>query len=79
MTQPEDRRVPVGTVTLLLADFEGSTRLWEADAGAMTGAIERLDESCRRHRDHYTVVAAGIRTRRSRLRCSCRLAPCKLT
>ena len=37
-------RVPVGTVTLLLADVEGSTRLWEAEPEAMTDAVARLDE-----------------------------------
>jgi predicted ATPase/class 3 adenylate cyclase/DNA-binding CsgD family transcriptional regulator len=35
--------LPTGTVTLLLADIEGSTRLWEADADAMTVAVARLD------------------------------------
>ena len=36
--------LPVGTVTLLLADIEGSSRLWEADPGTMKVAIARLDE-----------------------------------
>src|SRR5690349_23024739 len=35
--------LPTGTVTLLLADVEGSTRLWETQPGAMTAAIARLD------------------------------------
>jgi class 3 adenylate cyclase len=35
--------LPVGTVTLLLSDTEGSTRLWEADRDAMTAAVARLD------------------------------------
>jgi predicted ATPase/class 3 adenylate cyclase/DNA-binding CsgD family transcriptional regulator len=35
--------VPAGTVTLLLADIEGSSRLWEQDAG-MADAFGRLDE-----------------------------------
>jgi class 3 adenylate cyclase len=35
--------LPSGTVTLLLADVEGSTRLWETDSGAMTAAVARLD------------------------------------
>ena len=35
--------LPTGTVTLLLADVEGSTRLWETQAEAMTAAIARLD------------------------------------
>ncbi len=36
--------LPVGTVTLLLADIEGSTRLWEHEPDAMTEAIARLDD-----------------------------------
>src|SRR5438093_5867758 len=36
--------LPVGTVTLLLADVEGSTRLWEAEPEIMTKAVARLDE-----------------------------------
>lgn len=35
--------VPTGTVTLLLADVEGSTRLWQSRPDAMTAAFERLD------------------------------------
>jgi predicted ATPase/class 3 adenylate cyclase/DNA-binding CsgD family transcriptional regulator len=35
--------LPSGTVTLLLADVEGSTRLWETDSDAMTAAVARLD------------------------------------
>ena len=35
--------LPVGTVTLLLSDTEGSARLWEADREAMTAAVARLD------------------------------------
>ena len=35
--------LPVGTVTLLLSDTEGSARLWEADRDAMTAAVARLD------------------------------------
>jgi predicted ATPase/class 3 adenylate cyclase/DNA-binding CsgD family transcriptional regulator len=37
--------LPTGTVTLLLADVEGSTRLWEADAEAMAAAIGRLNHA----------------------------------
>jgi predicted ATPase/class 3 adenylate cyclase/DNA-binding CsgD family transcriptional regulator len=40
----EDRLVvPAGTVTLLLADVEGSTRLWETEPDTMTDAVARLD------------------------------------
>src|SRR6202158_4204942 len=35
--------VPTGTVTLLLADIEGSTRLWETQPDEMSAAVERLD------------------------------------
>ncbi|OBI00071.1 LuxR C-terminal-related transcriptional regulator [Mycobacterium sp. E2733] len=35
--------LPTGTVTLLLADVEGSTGLWETQAAQMTAAFERLD------------------------------------
>jgi class 3 adenylate cyclase len=37
------RLLPTGTVTLLLADVEGSTRLWETQAEVMTAAIARLN------------------------------------
>jgi class 3 adenylate cyclase len=37
--------LPTGTVTLLLADVEGSTRLWETQAGEMTAAIARLNQA----------------------------------
>ncbi|OBI88707.1 LuxR C-terminal-related transcriptional regulator [Mycobacterium asiaticum] len=35
--------LPTGTVTLLLADVEGSTRLWETQPEAMRDAVARLD------------------------------------
>ena len=35
--------LPTGTVTLLLADVEGSTRLWQTQPEEMTAAIARLD------------------------------------
>ncbi|OBF91414.1 transcriptional regulator [Mycobacterium sp. 852002-51163_SCH5372311] len=37
--------LPTGTVTLLLADVEGSTRLWEHQSQKMTAAVDRLDEA----------------------------------
>jgi predicted ATPase/class 3 adenylate cyclase/DNA-binding CsgD family transcriptional regulator len=46
--------LPVGTVTLLLADVEGSTRLWESEPDAMTAALARLD-----HCVEATVAAHG--------------------
>ncbi len=36
--------LPTGTVTLLLADVEGSTRLWETQPEAMAAAIARLNQ-----------------------------------
>ncbi|GAB3002299.1 transcriptional regulator [Mycobacterium bourgelatii] len=35
--------LPTGTVTLLLADVEGSTRLWSTQPEAMKAAVARLD------------------------------------
>jgi len=37
--------LPTGTVTLLLADVEGSTRLWETQPDEMTAAIARLSRT----------------------------------
>lgn len=37
--------VPTGTVTLLLADVEGSTRLWETQPDQMTAAFANLDRA----------------------------------
>jgi predicted ATPase/class 3 adenylate cyclase/DNA-binding CsgD family transcriptional regulator len=37
--------VPTGTVTLLLADTEGSTRLWQNHAQEMTAAVAQLDRT----------------------------------
>src|SRR5258705_10616334 len=37
--------LPTGTVTLLLADVEGSTRLWESQPAEMSAAIARLDSA----------------------------------
>src|SRR4249920_3298148 len=38
----ESQPLPVGTVTLLLADVEGSTRLWEARPAEMSDAMARF-------------------------------------
>jgi predicted ATPase/class 3 adenylate cyclase len=44
-----DQRVngllPAGTVTLLLADVQGSTRLWQARPDEMTAAVAQLDRT----------------------------------
>src|ERR1700735_3943666 len=37
--------LPTGTVTLLLADVEGSTQLWETQPEEMTAAFARLDDA----------------------------------
>jgi len=37
--------LPTGTVTLLLADVEGSTRLWETQPAEMSAAIARLNQA----------------------------------
>src|SRR6201997_120659 len=44
--------LPTGTVTLLLADVEGSTRLWETQPEVMTAAVARLNQTV------FGVVAA---------------------
>src|SRR5690349_15215763 len=49
--------LPTGTVTLLLADVEGSTRLWETQPDAMAAAIALLDETLAR----LTSVHSGVR------------------
>ncbi len=43
-------RVPTGTVTFLLTDISGSTRLWEAGADAAAAAVHR----------HYELLGAAI-------------------
>src|SRR5437763_8309324 len=53
-TSQETRvHLPAGTVTFLLSDIEGSTRLWEADSDAMSVAVARsyalLDDAIGRH------------------------------
>src|SRR3954462_5732036 len=49
--------LPTGMATLLLADVEGSTRLWETQPEEMTAALARL------HRTVSEVIAAngGVR------------------
>ncbi|HEX5253408.1 MAG TPA: LuxR C-terminal-related transcriptional regulator [Mycobacterium sp.] len=37
--------LPTGTVTLLLADVQGSTQLWDSQPQAMTAAIANLDQA----------------------------------
>ncbi|OBB03546.1 transcriptional regulator [Mycobacteriaceae bacterium 1482268.1] len=49
--------LPTGTVTLLLADVEGSTRLWETQPDAMTAALGRLNDAV----DGLVAVHGGVR------------------
>jgi class 3 adenylate cyclase len=37
--------LPTGTVTLLLADVEGSTRLWQTQPDEMTAALARFNQA----------------------------------
>jgi class 3 adenylate cyclase len=37
--------LPTGMVTFLLADVEGSTRLWETQSDDMAAAVSRLDRT----------------------------------
>jgi predicted ATPase/class 3 adenylate cyclase/DNA-binding CsgD family transcriptional regulator len=53
MANPTNGPLPVGTVTFLLTDVEGSTTGWEADRAAMAAAIVR----------HYEIVDAAVRAR----------------
>src|SRR5215212_12184 len=41
--EPGGSELPVGTVTFLLTDIEGSTRLWETEPEAMEVALQRHD------------------------------------
>src|SRR6202012_4465331 len=38
-------QLPTGTVTLLLADVEGSTRLWEIQPEQMSAAMARMNRT----------------------------------
>ena len=41
--EPDGGELPAGTLTFLLTDIEGSTRLWEAEPEAMEVALQRHD------------------------------------
>jgi predicted ATPase/class 3 adenylate cyclase len=41
--EPDGAELPAGTVTFLLTDIEGSTRLWESEPEAMEVALQRHD------------------------------------
>ena len=49
--------LPTGTVTLLLADVEGSTRLWQTQPEEMAAAIGQLDRTV----SHVVAMHGGIR------------------
>src|SRR5689334_553565 len=55
--EPGVTELPTGTVTLLLADVEGSTRLWETQPDQMKPAIALLDEQLQ----DLTGVHRGVR------------------
>ena len=55
--------LPTGTVTLLLADVEGSTRLWETQPEEMTAAVARLDRWCPRPSPPTTGCARSNKAR----------------
>jgi class 3 adenylate cyclase len=42
---PAEQPLPTGTVTLLMADVEGSTRLWEARPEEMASALVTMDRA----------------------------------
>ncbi|OBA57606.1 transcriptional regulator [Mycobacterium sp. 1100029.7] len=49
--------LPSGTVTLLLADVEGSTRLWESQSDTMAAALARLNQAV----DRLVAEHGGVR------------------
>ena len=49
--------LPTGTVTLLLADVEGSTRLWETQPEQMTAALAQLNRAV----DETVAAYGGVR------------------
>lgn len=54
--------LPSGTVTFLLTDVEGSTRLWESDGAVMPQAMDRHDaivEGCVEVRDGVVIKERG--------------------
>ena len=57
--------LPSGTVTFLLTDIEGSTRLWEQAPNAMRQAVDRhlalLGEAIASHRGvHFKTVGDSV-------------------
>ena len=55
--------LPTGTVTLLLADVEGSTRLWETQPEAMKAAVARLDQTLSERSPHTVGYDPSSRAR----------------
>lgn len=49
--------LPTGTVTLLLADVEGSTQLWETQPEQMTAALAQLNKAV----DETVAAHDGVR------------------
>ena len=50
-------KLPAGTVTLLLADVEGSTRLWQTQPDEMTAALAHLNGAA----DDLVAAHGGVR------------------
>src|SRR5262245_30276722 len=49
--------LPTGTVTLLLGDVEGSTRMWETQPEEMTAALARFNQSV----SEIVAIHGGVR------------------
>ena len=55
-------QIPTGTVTFLLTDIEGSTRLWEHDSEAMREGLALHDGIIREavgHHEGYVFATGG--------------------
>ena len=62
-SEPGVSELPTGTVTLLLADVEGSTRLWETQPEEMAAAVARLDRTLSESSPPMVVCARSSRVR----------------
>ena len=45
VSSPHNGSLPTGTVTLLMADIEGSTRIWETQPEVMAVALATMDRT----------------------------------
>ena len=60
--------LPTRTVTLLLADVEGSTRLWEIQPEELAAAVARLDQALAKVVEFHDGVSPGRAGRRRQFR-----------